>query len=550
MSVQSFRRTLGLPAALAVVALFGAALGMSPPGARAERPNIILIQTDDQARAAFKGHFRGRNGRRQLIMPNTVRGIVRGGAEFRNYYVATPVCSPSRASLLTGQYPGNSGLLKNNGTHGGWSGWRALPVWEDNVPVTLQRAGYRTSHFGKFLNGYHRGGNRAEHVVPPGWDRWFTVSFERSTPYYGYRVNDDGWLAGPFGHVNYNPRKRRGVDPAACRVHTRRVDGSRCNYLTDLVTRRVVSEIRRNGRKGRPFFMQIDYQAPHGDSAPPRGPTPPTRYAGTASRTRLPRNPAFNERDLSDKPRAVQLAAGRPLTRGPVRRITAYYRRYVETLRGVDDGVGAILRTLRRTGQLDNTYVFYLTDHGLFFGEHRFSDAKFLPYEPSSRVGMAVRGPGIPSRTRVDEVVGNIDVPATVLRVAGTESAHPLDGRPMDRFWLDPEAVTSRPFQISLTGFRGAEQRLENADGATVSAKAPAVSYRGFRVGPYKYIRYWNGEEELYALDRDPYELRNRIADPRFAAVAGYMRDNLAWVYDCAGATCRAELPPWPRPGG
>ncbi len=532
--------------------LGGLVLGRAPGIAQGKRPNVIVIQTDDQSRLTFKGHYRGADGRSHRIMPEMVRGIVRSGAEFRNYYVATPVCSPSRASMLTGQYPENSGLRKNTGDLGGWSGWQALPTWEDNVPVALQRAGYRTSHFGKLLNGYYRGNGRVETTVPPGWDRWRTVSFVSSTPYYGYSINNNGRVAGPFGKKRYSLLKRNTVDPAACRVNTVRANGRPCLYLTDAVTRSVLKEIRRNGRRdAAPFYMQIDYQAPHGDRRPPLGPTPPTRYAGSASRTVVPRSPAFNEADMSDKPEVIRDSAGPPMRGGQIGELNSYYRRYVEAVRGVDDGVGAILRTLRRTGQLRNTYVFYLTDHGLFFGEHRFDRAKFLGYNAASRAGMAVRGPGIPQGVKVNEVVGNIDVPATVLRLTGAEPGFRVDGRPLGRFWRNPGRTTRRPFQISL--FNGewgaAGARAIPAGAATVSGKAPAVSYRGFRVGPYKYLRYLNGESELYDLRRDPFELRNRAESPRYFAVRQYMRNHLPEVKDCAGESCRAELPPWPEPG-
>lgn len=113
--------------------------------------------------------------------------------------------------------------------------------------------------------------------------------------------------------------------------------------------------------------MQIDYQAPHSDVRPPGGPTPATRHDGSAARTSLPRPPNFNEADLSDKPEFLRQAAGGRLSRAEIRQTARYYRRYIESLRGVDDGVGAILKTLKKTGQLKDTYIFVLSDHGLFF---------------------------------------------------------------------------------------------------------------------------------------------------------------------------------------
>jgi len=534
---------LALGAALALL-LLGLALARSPAVAAAQRPNFVVIQTDDQNASTLKGHYRNRAGAYHRIMPNTLDGIVRSGAEFRNHYASSPVCSPSRASLLTGQYPHSSGLLRNDGPFGGWTGWQALPAWRHNVPVALNRAGYRTAHFGKLINGYYDGPNRrVDRTVPPGWDRWFTTAFMPGARYYGYEVNDDGRAVGPIGNRNYR-MGGPGVDPASCTA-AKLLAGpgrGRCKHLTDVMTKAAIREIRTSGR--RPFLLQIDYQAPHGDVRPPSGPTPLTRHAGSAARTPLPRTASFNEADMSDKPAFLREAAGRQLGPRAINRLTRYYRRYVEALRGVDDGVGAILKALRETGQLKNTYVFYLSDHGLFFGQHRFNQAKFLPYDDASKVAMAVRGPGIPAATKVNELTGNIDVPATLLRLSGVEPGYAVDGRPLGRFWRNPERRTRRPFEISLfVGDDAAPNR------AAVSGRAPAVNYRGFRVGPYKYIRYRNGARELYDLSRDPEELNNRIDKPRYAEVERYMASHLQRVISCGGASCREELPPWPSPG-
>lgn len=199
--------------------------------------------------------------------------------------------------------------------------------------------------------------------------------------------------------------------------------------------------------------------------------------------------------------------------------------------------------------------MFVLSDHGVYFGEHRFSRAKFLPYDAAARVAMAVRGPGIPAGTKVREVVGNIDVPATVLRLAGIQARYEVDGRPLGRFWRNPGERTRRPYEISLFvdtddpgAGAGRDRRSEPPDDAAASARAPAVNYRGFRVGPYKYVRYRNGARELYDLERDPWELRNRIDSARYADVRSYMARHLREVLDCQGESCRRELPPWPAP--
>ena len=158
---------------------------------------------------------------------------------------------------------------------------------------------------------------------------------------------------------------------------------------------------------------------------------------------------------------------------------------------------------------------------------------------------MAVRGPGVPQGFQSDEVTGNIDIAATALRLAGATSDYRLDGRSLKPYWRDPFRVSRRPVEISLLNVSGAVDEL---GGAVVSNKAPALRYKGFRVGPYKYVDYAAGGSELYDLDRDPQELDNVIDSPLYESVREYMETWLPWVADCSGSECRQELPVWPEP--
>ncbi len=305
------------------------------------------------------------------------------------------------------------------------------------------------------------------------------------------------------------------------------------------MTRKAVREIKQSG--GSPFFMHIDYQAPHGDVRAPIGPQSAPRHYGSANRTWIPRGLNYNEKDISDKPQVIQDAAPERFTSNQGARLNSLYRRYIESLRAVDDGIGAILKTLRKTGQLDNTYVIFLSDHGFFLGEHRFDFGKFLPYEPSTKVAMAIRGPGVTARGRSQEVVGNIDLAPTVLNLAGTSADYTVDGRPLRRFWRDPSKLSRRPLGLTYPVPEVVDEDQEETGGATISVKAPALlEFSGFRVGPYKYIHYDDVDQaELYDLERDPSELENVVDDPAYAAVRGYMEFFLPSVTDCVGAECR-----------
>lgn len=544
---------VALIAGLAGLFLLFSLLGRAPEASGADRPNFVVIQTDDQSPRLMRSKFRGDRGGFQRTMPNTMDMVVRGGTEFPKFYATSPVCSPSRASLLTGQYPHSNGLISNGGPFGGWQGWMNLPTATRNLPVSLQRAGYRTSHFGKFTNSYYdpvTGGATLE--VPPGFDNWFTNSFRSGdNRMYGYSVNDNGQIKGPYGKRNYSDK--RGLDPRACRIGTGSVHiggkKKRCNYITDVMTRRAVDEIR-NGGDG-PLFLQIDYDAPHGDVRPPAGPQPATRHLGSASRTPMPRPPNFNEADFSDKPAALREVAPRRLGPREIKRTVFSYRKQIESLRSIDDSVGAIIGALRKTGELDNTYVFFLSDHGYFIGEHRFSLGKFLAYEEASTVSMAVRGPGIRRGVKSREIVGNIDVPATIFGLSDAEPDYSVDGRSMAPYWKRPGLTTRRPIEISLLGSSGAAgDGSASTSGAVASARAPALDYRGYRVGPYKLIKYESGESELYDLKRDRSELENVFRDGSYAPVREYMEEHLDQVINCSGSGCREQLPPWPRPLG
>lgn len=514
------------------------------PAQAVTRPNIVVIQTDDQNARTVKETFRQTEGGKALVMPNTVREIFRSGTEFRNYYATTPLCAPSRASLLTGKYADNTGIVRNEPPLGGWQGWRNSAAYEENLAVTLQQAGYRTSHVGKFTNDYFDViNNSVETTVPPGWDSWFTTSVSPGLLFYGYQMNDNGVVRSGFGNPFYNSRISN--DPKRCDVRTltRLVFAQGCSYLTDNTTRRAVREIRRNA--GQPLYLQVDFEAPHNDNRPPPGPQPATRHAGSLDRTGLSRPPSFNEADISDKSPLIQSQAATRIDYLANKRLRNIYRNYAASLRAVDDGVGAIIKALRETGELDNTYIFFLSDNGYFLGEHRFTKAKFLPYDASARVAMAVRGPDVPTGKRSSELVGNVDVAPTALELAGVDPGNDLDGRSLVPYWRDPSQRSRRPLGLALRP----SPSPESQSGASVSVAAPPLEFEGFVVGPYKYFRFdAGGEAELYDRRRDPWELQNVIDSPGYIQVRQYMEAWLPRVASCAGPDCRTSLPPWPEP--
>ncbi|HZJ29230.1 MAG TPA: sulfatase-like hydrolase/transferase, partial [Solirubrobacterales bacterium] len=348
--------------------------------------------------------------------------------------------------------------LGNNPPRGGWHGFRASRAYRANLATWLQGAGYRTIHIGKFLNHYGTD-ERPEPIVPPGWNVWQTDATDNSGRFfYGYTWNIDGRIAGPFGDPEYGQFKA--VDRPGCFLAP--VDDPGCNHKTDEITRRAVDQIEIAAELPAPIYMQLDYNAPHGDHQPPIGPEPTPRNYGRADRTPIPRGPAFNEADVSDKPSFIRDHAER-FGGFEMRRIRVEYRKSLESLRDVDDGVRRIIATLRRTGELQNTYILFTSDNGFFRGEHRLDRAKFLPYEPAVRMPLLIRGPAIPPGIESEELSGNIDLAPTLLELARARPTYPMDGRSLAPFWRDPERTTRRP--ILLESFANATA-VEDAPGS------------------------------------------------------------------------------------
>jgi arylsulfatase A-like enzyme len=512
--------------------------GTTQAGA-AERANVVVIQTDDQNMSELYARFAPPGLPEQAAMPNTLGLIAGAGISFGRYYVSDPLCCPSRATLLSGRYAHNNGVLGNGPYGGGYGAFDKL----NNLAVWLRDAGYRTIHVGKFLNFYGQPPFSDPTEVPPGWTDWETLVGEDSTHYfYGYRLNVNGTVEGPFGDLGYASK-----DPVGCPGDPAPHD--QCDYQSDVLTQRALDQIAASAPGG-PFFLSVDYVAPHGDFQPPWGPEPAPRHYGSWTGAPLPRPPGFNERDVSDKPRFIRRAGKLGAT--SIAHTQEEWQKEVESLRAVDEGVGRIVSALEASGELGSTYVFFTSDNGFFQGEHRLQREKFLPYEPSVHVPLLVRGPGIPPGSSSAELVANLDLAPTILEIAGATPSMPVDGRSLLPYARNPAKRSRRP--LLLEAFtRTVDVGAARNQRASASIWAPARDYRGIRVGPYKYVRYAGGQRELYDLRRDRHELHSRHRDPRYREVRAYLAKRLGWLRRCGGQTCRRELRaklPRPQPTG
>jgi N-acetylglucosamine-6-sulfatase len=380
-----------LRAVLAGCLLSALFLAPGPQAGAAQKPNVLLIVTDDQRAETLT-----RN-----VMPNTMSEIASQGVRFKRGFVTNPLCCPSRASILTGTYNHTNGVWGNKlpDGFGAFDDTSTIATW-------LHDAGYQTGLFGKYLNGY----GTAPTYVPPGWTEWHAFTHPG---YYDFSMNDNTTL------TTYTAAQ--GI------------------YASDLIAQDTADFIQVNA--GAPWFAYVTPYLPHGPTIP--------RIGDEHLFDSLPpwRPPSFNEADVSDKSLWVR---SRSLLSSAV--IAAHDQRIRDqhsTLFDWDQDVNSIMSALRSSGQLANTLVIFLSDNGYTWGEHRLF-GKNNPYESSTRVPFAVRADFLGVTPRVDRsnMVLNIDVAPTIAEVAGVTPPTPVDGKSLVPALRDPSPPVRRQFLI------------------------------------------------------------------------------------------------------
>jgi len=540
-----------------------------------QKPNFVVIQTDDQTLDQLYATYTPPGGGPIQAMPNTLASIAEKGITFNRYYVSYPLCCPSRVSLLTGRYAHNHNDRGNVPPNGGFNGFANRQAYTHNLATWLKGGGYRTIHVGKFLNGYGDEPFDNGTAIPPGWDAWHTVlNADTHHYYYGYTLNDNGTLDGPFGDSgSWDTREYGARDDFGCPFAP--LNGQPCLYETDVFSR-IASEEVAGTPTTQPFYLQLDYTAPHGDFRRPAGPEPATRHYDSFAGAPYPHGPSegFNEGNVNDKPRFIREAGYLSPTETHTYRV--YYQKALESLRAVDDGVKQIVDTLGASGRLRNTYIIFTSDNGFFYGEHRLTGGKFLAYEPSTHLPFLMRGPGIKPNSSTGELAANIDIAPTILELAGVQPDKSIDGRSLVPYMLDPSLRTRRPILFEsfvetndveengggppvapegvAAGTAGGGESvnlrpsgaLPKKRGASASIVAPPKDYEGIRLGPYKYIEWPDGEKELYDLNTDPYELNNKVRDPNLFPIRAFLHAQLIRLEACVGRTCQEVAPKFP----
>ena len=485
-----------------------------------DRPNVVVVMADDMRYDDV------------LFMPRTRRLFARQGITFRNGFSPNPLCCPARVSFLTGRYSHNHHVMSHVHPWG-------FKSFDDRFTLftAMNQAGYKTAHVGKYINGYGRQTSRVTggpslRYVPRGYTDWY-ASIE-SPPGSGY--------GGTYNYfdVTYNHNGR--ID-----------DGHRGEYSTlgiGRISRRLISAYAKGDR---PFFLLSSFVAPHhGDpdeADDPHYPTPARpswvrgRFDDVITRAPgVPRGGGRIEADVTDKPGYIAVRPDPVQRRRDAMRDGA--RQRAESLYVLDLEVRRIVRTLRKSGEWENTVLFFLSDNGYFIGEHRILDGKLYPYEPAIRVPFMATGPGLRTGEKRFDPITIPDLTATILdlgNATGRMTRHwPLDGSsklPMmlggDRGWTSP--VVTEGFIWPRYDRDEARRR-----GFTGSGR----SYIGIRTPRYSYVRYIRGQvEELYDLSIDANQMRSRHDVDGYRPVKRQLLEVWNQFKDCRGNACLAPLP-------
>lgn len=437
-----------------------------PSSEKARPRNVIFILVDDMRHdvMSFAGH--------PFVKTPHIDRLASEGVHFRNAFVTTSLCSPSRASILTGQYMHKHGVVDNS---------NPVPEGTKFFPQYLQQAGYATAFIGKWHMGHESDDPQ------PGFDHW--VSFAGQGHYYA---------PGPRWRLNVNGRHvpQRG-------------------YITDELTDYALDWLGEQTEE-KPFFLYLSHKAVHSEFHPAE------RHRALYSDVKIdaPPTQANTPENYRGKPMWVKNQRnswhGVDFPYHSTLDVKEYYRGYCRTLAAVDDSVGRVMEFLNERGLADDTVVIFMGDNGFLFGEHGLID-KRCAYEESIRVPLVVRGPGVfQAGTTIESVVANIDIAPTVLELAGRAAPDNMDGR---------------SFAALASGALPADQwrkhLLYEYHWEWAFPQTPTIfALRGER---FKFIQHhgvWD-IDELYDLQSDPKETQNLFFDPQYAAVVREMRDAL-----------------------
>jgi arylsulfatase A-like enzyme len=458
--VGLFNLTLGV-ALLSFVPVVRSAASAGQAAAEPLRPNIVFILMDDH-----RFDDLGCTGHSFVKTPHIDR-IAREGVKFNNAFVTTPLCSPSRASYLTGQYAHTHGIMDNTA--------RDKQTHEMiTFPRILKANGYATAFVGK----WHMG---TDDSPRPGFDYWVSVSGQGQ--YFDPELNING--------------KKKKIDN---------------DYVTDVFTDYAVDFLKRDHNK--PFCLWLGHKAVHPDltqnadgslSDPNANKfTPAPRHKDLYAKSPIERRPNFGA--PKGKPALQRQIGNLPPLSEKTGTDDETVRNRLRILAAVDEGMERIFEILQDTKQLDNTLIIFTSDEGYFYGEHGLSVERRLAYEESIRVPLLMRYPKlIKPKTQIDQMVLSIDIAPTVLELAGLPISKNMQGRSLVP--LLQGTLPAVPWRSSF---------LVEYFSDTVFPRVKNMAYQAVRTDGWVYIHYTelDNMDELYDLKWDPYQMKNLIWEP------------------------------------
>lgn len=449
----------------------------------AARPNIVFVLVDDLSMNLVQ------------YMPN-VRKLQQDGTTFTNYTVTDSLCCPSRASIFKGQFPHNTGIIKNHGSDGGFRLFHSRGEEESTYATDMKAAGYRTAFMGKYLNEYFAKltMGTGKPYVPPGWDEW--AAGGNAYRNFGYDLNENGKV------VKYGNAPQ--------------------DYLTDVLSAKAANFITTTAKTGQPFIIEVSTYAPHSPY------TPAPRDAALFPGLKLPQTAAWDKVPEN----STWLPAGTKLTKAQKDRMQKEYRGRVQSVQSVDKMIGTLRSTLTTAGIADRTVVIFTSDNGYHMGEYALPSGKQTAFDTDVNVPLVVAGPGVRAGATVEQIVANIDFRPTFTDLAGVAASPETDGR---------------SFKPLLTGEIPADWRnttlIEHHDPATDPAdpdyqhdsKNIPPSYDALRTTTFTYIEYVDGTVEYFDRKADPAMLKN-VAGALSAERLAELRTVLRGMATCIGA--------------
>jgi N-acetylglucosamine-6-sulfatase len=456
-----------------------------PSVSTVRRPNIVFVLADDLSENLVP------------FMPH-VLGLERNGTSFTNYTVTDSLCCPSRASILTGRFPHDTGIYTNTAPDGGFP--RFFQLHEQNAAfnVALAHDGYRTAMMGKYLNGYLPGHDYGTggNYIPPGWTEWDVAG--EAYHEFDYHLNEDG-------QVRYF-RSQPG------------------DYLTSVLSHRADAFIAACAVQRAPFFLEVATFAPHA----PYIPAPADE--GTLSGLQLPRAAPFDRLPRRGPP---WLRRRPPLSASKIAHFDQVYERRAESVLSIDRLLGSIQATLARTGEAASTDVLFSSDNGYHIGEYRLAPGKRTAYDTDVRVPLAGAGPDILRGHVVSRVAQNIDLAPTFESLAGVTPPPTVDGRSLLPL-LDHKRVR-RWRRFALIEHQRTALVPGDPDSLDGRRTSNPPTYEALRSRRFTYVEYANGAREYYDRVSDPNEMDNIAAAVPSRRLATLHRE-LARLANCHGA--------------